>query len=91
MSTTLVWILGIIAFLIVFGLFVLLDIKIAIKDIKESEPERDNKPYYATTCIGCGLEFDFGDYDIKIYTDQDGKQHQITQCPRCKTYINVDP
>lgn len=90
MSTTLVWILGIIAFLVVFGLFVLLDIKVVVKDIKESEPERDNKPY-ATTCIGCGLEFDFGDYDIKMYTDQDREQHQITQCPRCKTYINVDP
>jgi hypothetical protein len=46
MSTTLVWILGIIAFLLVFGLFVLLDIRIAVKDIKEPEPERDNKPYY---------------------------------------------
>ena len=51
----------------------------------------DNKLYYATTCENCGLEFDFGDYDIKMYTDQDGIKHQITQCPRCKIYINVDP
>lgn len=53
--------------------------------------EEKRKPYYATTCKNCGLEFDFGDYDIKMYTDESGKQHQITQCPRCKTYINVDP
>ena len=90
MSIVLTWIFGIIAFLIVFGLFVLLDIKVTVKDTKETKSERDNKQY-ATTCIGCGLEFDFGDYDIKMYSDQSGKQHQITQCPRCKTYINVDP
>lgn len=89
MSEALLMDIGIIAFLVVFGLFIILDIRIAIKDRKE--PERDNIPYYATTCVNCGLEFDFGDYDIKMYTDQDGKQHQITQCPRCKIYINVDP
>lgn len=94
MSETLTWILGIIAFIVVFGLFILLDIRINLKNKKETGPkesERDNKPYYATTCVNCSLEFDFGDYDIRMYTDQDGKQHQITQCPRCKTYINVDP
>lgn len=51
----------------------------------------DNKLYYATTCENCGLDFDFGDYDIKMYIDPNRKQHRITQCPRCKTYINVDP
>jgi len=91
MSTTALWIIGIIAFLIMFGLFILLDIRINKNINKCIEPERDNKLYYATDCINCGLEFDFGDYDIKMYTDQNGKKHQITQCPRCKTYINVDP
>jgi hypothetical protein len=51
----------------------------------------DNRLYYATTCENCGLEFDFGDYDIKMYIDPYRKQHRITQCPRCKTYINVNP
>lgn len=91
MSTIALWIIGIIAFLIMFGSFILLDIRIN-KNIKKCiEPEIDNKLYYAADCINCGLEFDFGDYDIKMYIDKDGKKHQITQCPRCKTYINIDP
>ena len=51
----------------------------------------NNKKQYATTCNNCGLEFDFGDYDIKLYTDTEGKQHEITKCPKCKNYISVDP
>lgn len=82
MNTTALWIIGIIIFLIIIG-----GIRI---NVRIKTPPKENKPY-ATTCENCGLEFDFGDYDIKMYTDPDKKQHQITECPRCKTYINVDP
>ena len=83
MSTTALWIIGVIAFLILIGF---IRIKVTITTNKEEE----YKPY-ATTCKNCGLEFDFGDRDIKMYTGNDEIQHQITECPRCHNYINVDP
>ena len=52
---------------------------------------RENSKWYAVDCPNCGLEFDFGDHDIKTYTDLNGEKHQITECPRCHNYINVDP
>ena len=87
MNTAALWIILIVLVLI---LIFVLDINITVK-YKECEYNSNNQDKsYATTCENCGLEFDFGNLDIKMYTDLNGKQHQITQCPRCKNYINVD-
>lgn len=81
MSTTLL-VIGIIVFLILIGF---IRIKVTITTNKEEK----YKPY-ATNCKNCGLEFDFDDRDIKMYIDCNEIQHQITECPRCHNYINVD-
>lgn len=69
----------IIIFIALIVAFIVVTLSLALK-----EPKKKN-----TVKCSCGHEFKYKQKDIITYKFS-GRLHKEVECPRCKTYINID-